>query len=369
MSAAEEIITTTETKVDAISVALVGLEPGSATTLRSAFESMFAQADQWMTSARAINVTSVDDKRQMKLARESRLALREIRVNAEKTRKKLKENSVREGKAIDGIANVLKALVEPIEEHLHELETFAERAEAKRKDELRAARADALTAYGADPSAFVNLGEMADDTWELTRENAKAAHEAKIQEARLQEQIRLEAERIATAKREEERQAAAKAEAERVERERVQAEENARLKVEAEEREKAAKIEREAAAAERTRIEKEAAAAREKHEAEAKAQREAREKVESDLAAERARAAAEKAAAEKAEQDRKAAEEAARVAAELAPDREKLAAFAATLRALVVPTLSTERGKSAGAKVTEQITRMAAWVEKTGAAL
>lgn len=375
MSAATSLV-----PVDPMATALAELEPDSATMLRASFETMFADADKWAAQAKLIKVTSVDQKREMKLARESRLALKEIRVNADKARKRLKEDSVRRGKAIDGIANVLKALIEPIEAHLLEQETFADRVEAARKDALREARTEALRAYGADPSAFVNLGEMTEETWTLTIDNARAAHEARIEAAKQAEAIRLEAERIATEKREAERVAAAKAEAERIERERVQAEENARLKREAEEREKAAKAEREAAAAERARIEKAAQAEREAAEAEARKARAEAERVAAELAAEKKaardreetearRVAAEKAAAEKAEADRKAAEEAARVAAEIAPDREKLAAFAATLRALAVPTLTTERGQAAGAKVSEQLAKMAAWVEKTGASL
>lgn len=368
---------------DAMSTALVGLEPDSATMLRSAFESMFAQAEKWCAQARSIQVTSETQKREMKMARESRLALREIRVNAEKARKRLKEDSVRRGKAIDGIANVLKALIEPIEAHLLEQETFAERAEEARRDALRAARTEALIAYGADPNAFVNLGAMAEETWAITIENARAAHEAKIEAAKQAEAIRLEAERIAAEKREAERVAAAKAEAERVERERAQAEENARLKRDAEERDKAAKAEREAAAAERARIEKEAQAAREaaaaeksRIEAEARAAREAAEAETRKAREEADRVAAELAAAKKAEREReeaeiarRAAEEVARKQAEIAPDRQKLAAFAASIRALTVPTLTTERGQAAGVKIAEQLTKMAAWIEKTGASL
>lgn len=358
MGAALEIGVDMATGTDAIAVAIVGLEPDSSAMIRGAFESMFAQADRWAASAKAIKVTSVDQRREMKLARESRLALREIRINAEKARKKLKEDSVLTGKAIDGIANVLKALIEPIEAHLLEQETFAKRAEQARKDALREARTEALRAYGADPTAFVDLGAMAEETWTLTIEGAKDAHEARLEAEKQARAVRLEAERIAAERREAERQAAAKAEAERAEREKAQAEENARLRREAEEREAAARAEREAAAAERAKVEAEARAEREKARAEIERQN-----------AELARVRAEKAAAEQAEQARQAAEEEARRAAELAPDREKLVALAAMLRSLPIPTLTTDRGQAAAAKVADQIAKMAAWVEKTGEAL
>lgn len=332
---------------DSLALAVAGLEPESALALRACFEEMFAGAEKWAASARLIKVTDVSQKREMKLARESRLALREIRVKAEHARKRLKEDSMRRGKAIDGIANVLKALIEPIEEHLLEQETFADRAEAARKDALRSAREETLRALGADPSVFANLGETSEETWLLTLDGAKAAAEAKVEAAKQAELVRVEAERIAAEKREAERVARVKAEAERVERERVQAEENARLRAEAAERDAAAKAAK--ADADRIAAQQAAALAAAREEADAASR-------------ELARVAA-------AEAEKAAADLAARQAAALAPDREKLAAFAAVLRALEIPTLTTPPGKAAAAKVAEQIAKMAAWVEKTGASL
>src|SRR6185437_11549413 len=103
-------------------------------------DTMFTQAEEWAARAALIKVTSVDQKREMKMARESRLALREIRIKVEHDRKRLKEDSTRRGRAIDGIANVLKALIEPLEAHLLEQETFAERVEAVRKNALKSTR-------------------------------------------------------------------------------------------------------------------------------------------------------------------------------------------------------------------------------------
>lgn len=379
MSAATTI-STAMTTTERLETAVTGLEPDSAMAIRAAFETMFSQADEWVARARSITVTSIDQKREMKLARESRLALKEIRVKAEHARKRLKEDSTRRGKAIDGIANVLKALIEPIEEHLLEQETFAERAEEARVDALREARSEALRAYGADPSVYANLGATSDETWAQTLESARMAHEARLEAARQAEAVRVEAERLAAERRETARQEAVRAEAERVERERAQAEENARLKAERIAADQAAAAERKAAAEEKAKAEAKARAEREAAEAETRKAREAAEKAAAELAAEREAAAKAEAArvAAQVEEQRKAAEvEAARVAAEeearqaaeLAPDREKLAAFAATLRTLTIPTMATARGKAAGAKVADQIAKMVAWVEKTGATL
>lgn len=354
---------------DRFAVVVADLEPESALALRSSFAQLFAQAEEWTARAKQIRVTSVEQKRDMKMARESRLALREIRVRGEHARKRLKEDSVRRGKAIDGAANILKALIEPIEEYLLEQETFTERHEAARKAALREERAEALRAFGADVGAYSDLGEMGEDTWSHVLDGAKTAHEARVEEARRAEAARAEAARIAAEKAEAARVEAARIEAERVAREKAQAEENARLRAEREALEAQHAAERKAAREAAERAAAEARAAREAIEAEARKARAEADRVARELAAERAKVEA----ARQAEEARQAVE-AARVAAEAraaatAPDREKLAALAVTIRAIALPEMATDAGRVASAKVAAQIEKLAAWVEKTGATL
>jgi hypothetical protein len=270
-------------------------------SLRAAFDSMFAQADDWVRRAASIKITSEDQTREMKFARESRLALREIRVNAEKTRKKLKADSLLRSRAIDGIYNVIAALIEPVEEHLLEQETFAERQAEKRRDLLREARKQTLVAFGANPATYADLGLMADDAWSQVVDAARSARDARVTRER---ELREAAEAAAA-------KAAADAEERRVqeaERERAAADERVRLEREATEakrvaaderaaREKAetdARAERERQEAERRKADADAQAARIRQEAEA-----ARLRREVDEA--NARAEAEKVAREKAE--------------------------------------------------------------------
>jgi hypothetical protein len=197
------------------------LEPTKAQYILDNFSGYFALASDWEQKAKAIVITNENQKAEMKMAREGRLFLREKRIELENARKKLKEQSLREGKAIDGIANVLKALIVPIEEYLDKQEKFVEYKEAEK-----------------------------------------------------QAQLKLEMEK----KLEEERIAKEKADAE--ERERI-AKENIQLKAEAEAREKAMQAEREKADAERRALEakvKAEAEAREKIEAEQR-RKEAEEKL------------------------------------------------------------------------------------------
>ena len=112
------------------------LPSSKAKSLLEQFQCFFAMADEWEAKARMIVVTHESQRAEMKLARTGRLFLREKRIEIEKTRKQLKEDSLREGKAIDGIANVLKALIEPIEKYLDQQEHFEEYKKAE-EDRLR----------------------------------------------------------------------------------------------------------------------------------------------------------------------------------------------------------------------------------------
>lgn len=110
------------------------LEPSKVKYILEQFQGYFAIAEEWEQKAKAITVTKADQTAEMEMARTGRLFLKEKRVAVEKARKTLKEQALREGKAIDGIANVLKALIVPIENYLDAQEHFVEiKAEEKRE--------------------------------------------------------------------------------------------------------------------------------------------------------------------------------------------------------------------------------------------
>lgn len=216
-------------------VAESGLETTKAQFVLEKFQSYFQIAAEWEAKAKTIVVTDESQTAEMQLARVGRLFLRDKRIKIEKARKELKEQALREGKAIDGIAKVLKNLIEPIESYLDKQEHFVE-----------------------------------------------------IKAAEKEEKERIERER----KAEEERIAKEKAEAEERERIRI---ENERLKAEAAERERKAaedkKAHEELLAAERAK----AAAEKKAVEDKAKAEAEKQEKL---LAEQKAKADAERKAAE-----------------------------------------------------------------------
>jgi hypothetical protein len=344
-------------------VADAGLEHESALTLRSSFSGLFEKAEEWKKKAEAITITDASQVAEMKLARETRLALKEIRVEAEKKRKALKEDSLRRGKAIDGMANIIKFLIEPIEARLLEQEQFAERQEAARIAMLAQVRSSDL-AHFTDPSSLGNLGTMSEEGFTQLREGFRLAHEAKIAAAKKAEEDRIAAEKAAAEERERirqenerlrkeaaEREAAAKIERERIAKEKAEAE----AKAAAERRAFEQALAKERAEAERIQRERQAKAAKERAELEAKAraEREAREKIERE---QREREAAEK--------KRQAEEAAARERAASAPDRDKLKAFAIAIREIKPPDLG-KKYAPIGKWAVEQLADIATQIENS----
>lgn len=310
------------------------LEVTTAKALENAFSGFFRRADEWTAKAKAIVITDASQKREMELARTTRLALREIRLEAEKVRKALKEDSLRKGKAIDGMANILKAIVEPLEQHLLDQEKFAERQEADRRARLKEEREAEIQPYVelVGQPGFA-LADMTDDQWAIYMNGVKERAD------------KITAERI---KAEEERQKREKAEAE--ERDRLR-KENERLALERAEAERKARQEREEAAAKQREADEKAAKERKELEAKAAAERAAREKLEQ-----------EKREREQAEAKRKADEEAARLKAAQAPDREKLDGFALTVSALHVPEVSSPAAAEVRAEIQEKVAAFARWI-------
>ena len=114
-----------------------GLETTKAQYILDKFQDYFNIASEWEIKAKAIKVTNASQVTEMQMARVGRLFLKEKRVDIEKARKELKEQALREGKAIDGIANVLKALIEPIENYLDRQEHFVEIQEEEKREVIR----------------------------------------------------------------------------------------------------------------------------------------------------------------------------------------------------------------------------------------
>ena len=218
-----------------------GLDKTKGQILLDNFSGYFKIADEWEKKAAMLVVTNASQKAEMQMARTGRLFLREKRIQLEKTRKELKEQSLREGKAIDGIANVLKAVIVPIEEYLGKQEKFVE---------IKAAEIAEL--------ARVEIERKAEED-RLAKEEA---------ERKEQERIRLENEKL-------KKEAIAKEKKMQAEREKAEKERK--------ELEKQAMVEREEAEVERMLLEEKAKKAEVKQQAKLEAEKKEREKIQARL--------------------------------------------------------------------------------------
>lgn len=305
-------------------VEATGLDTSKVDKILEPFASNFQKAKKLVQESKDIVVTSEDQTKEMKEARENRLELKNLRVEVEKTRKGLKEQSLREGKAIDGIANIVKALVVPVEEHLEKQEKFAELKQAERAAATKADRTEKLMQYTSDISLY-NLDDMNDEQFESLLATLKAQHEA-----RLAAEKKAEEDRLAAIEAEKKRQAEIEAE-------------NAKLKKEAEEKEKALEKERKAEAEKQAKIQAEANAKLEE-------ERKKREAIEAEQRAKLEEENRKKAEAE--EQERKAL---------LAPDKEKLVSFAGAIemiRSDKLPAMKTAKAQTIVTEIDKKLSEV-----------
>lgn len=310
----------TENRQNEVSVIIktANLEPTKAEMIQNSFAKFFDEIAQYENEARSIVVKDENDIQSMARARELRLALKTIRTSSEGQRKALKEGIVREGKVIDGIGNIIKGVIEPLEDELEKKENYAKTIQEERAKRVLAERTQQLQQYVPDVSLY-NLNDMADDVFANLLDGAKKAHEDKV---------------------EAERKAKEKEEADRV----AKAKEDERIRLENE------SLKKQQLVAEEQRKEAEAKLQKERDE---QAERERKLKEESDrklkMAEEEKKRLEKEIADKKAEDDRKAKEEADRKKKEdderkekerqarLAPEKDKLFNWSEQIKSIPLP--------------------------------
>lgn len=136
-----------------------------ADALIEAFGGPFNEVGEILADYQTIKVTDVNDTATMTKARVKRLALKKARTTVEGKRKELKENIVKQGRAIDSVARFVKEVIAPAEEYLQLQEDYA-KLEAKRVAEAkRADRIARLSKYPVDPD-FYNLDAITDEAFD-----------------------------------------------------------------------------------------------------------------------------------------------------------------------------------------------------------
>lgn len=289
-----------------------GLPQTKADYILEQFQDYFKIAAEWEVKAKGIIVTDESQKTEMEMARVGRLFLKEKRIAIEKSRKKMKEDVLREGKAIDGIANVLKALIVPIEEYLDKQEHFVEikakeeaerlRIEEEKKAEEERIKQEKITMLHNERKSMMlpylqwwdvdmataNFGEYSEEDFKAVVSGLK---QKKEEYDKKQEEIRLENEKL------------------KIEKEKAELENR--------KKEEAAEKEREKLETEKKAIEEKAQQDRADAERRAKEEKEKQDKI---LAEQKAQAEADKKAAE--EKERKLKEEAEQAKRELEKKKE-----------------------------------------------
>lgn len=177
------------------------LESDTKLVLQKSFEPFYLQASEWMKKAKALIVSDAGQTKEMAEARVARLALKNIRVDVEKMRKTLKEDSLKKGQAIDTIAKTLKELIEPIESHLEQQEKFAELQDLKMREERKIKRTELLFPY-VDNVDFFDLLNMPEEGFAQLLGGSKAGHEYKIAQQKKAEEDRIAKEKADKEERE-----------------------------------------------------------------------------------------------------------------------------------------------------------------------
>jgi len=180
-----------------------GLDMEKHNKLAAKFNPFMEQVNGLLEDSKAVQVAGENDSKGMEEARNLRLALKAIRVDVEKTRKTLKEASLLEGKAIDGMANIIKFIIQPTEKELQEKEDIVRLAEQRKIDEITESRKAELQEIGVD-CKYYDLGTMPDKDYNDLIEASKFSLR-KRKEEEAAETKRIEDERIAKEKIEAER--------------------------------------------------------------------------------------------------------------------------------------------------------------------
>lgn len=328
-----------------------GLESQTSLNLKERFLPFFEQAEQWKSKALELKVTDVSQTKEMGLAREARLALKKIRVEADNTRKLLKEDSLKYGKAVQGVYNVIEQIISPIEQYLEKQEKFAEVQEAKRKAELTVKREEELMPYAEFHLHGLDLGALSETEYQKYLSGIKLQLAAKIEEEK-----RIESEKEAEAKRFFE------------ERERIKIE-NERLKKEAEAKAKELAIEREKVEKEKRALAERSDMERKELEAKLKKEREEKEKFEKEVKARRDEQELAFATARQKEIDDEKAKKLAEKKAANAPDKTKLLDFAMKLESMDLPVAKSDDATKITKEVNKLLVKVAVYIREQSKSL
>jgi len=174
-----------------------------AADLTLAFKDFFAQMEQWEEKAATLVVEDETQTGLMFEAGVARKALASIRIAVEKQRKIMKEDSLRTGQAIDGVAKMMRERIEAMEAHLSAQENYIVNKEAARVEALRVERYALILPYLVPeicPPPWPEWGAMHVDDFNATlyaaQEKARQIEADKLAQIEREKAEREELERL-----------------------------------------------------------------------------------------------------------------------------------------------------------------------------
>ena len=330
-----------------------GLEEVKQNQIAETLGIFFNKASEWDATIQSIVITSPEEIGKMKMAREGRLTLKNMRLESEKIVKAkrdevkyLMNNFILEDKLWLKAGQMIEATFKNLETKLEEKEKFAERWEAKRKEELKTHRLGLLIPLDFQYDNGFDLGNMNEEMFQSLKLGLETAKKEKEDAER-----KAESERIAKEKEEAERIAKIDVE-------------NKRLKAEVEIKEKQMADEKAKADAERKAIELKAQKARAEADAKIRAEREENERLQAKIRDKEEMERKTKMDAEIKEAEKIKAQKQAEAKAAKAPDKQKLSEFSKKIESIERPILKSEEANRILDNVNDLLIKVANFINK-----
>ena len=183
---------TIELSTELLNTQTAGLDAALVEKIKADFAPYFEALKAEQETAFDLVVTSADQKDLMKAAGDKRKAAVKKRTGADDLRKGMKAGGISYLDAIQKVFNALEKGFKEVEEHYRQQETFVERMEQIRIDELRKERNIELWPLKEFVPMGIDAGVLSDEDYAKILSGCKAA---KAQKEREEKEAELEAER------------------------------------------------------------------------------------------------------------------------------------------------------------------------------
>lgn len=166
------------------------LEQETAAMLKDRFLPIIETIKEWEEKAKMFIVTDVTQTKEMKMAREARLIVKNVRIKADKVREELKSDALKYGRTVQAIYNAIETHITPIEDHLMAQENFAKIKEEAAKDQRLLVRTGEITGFEKWIPYGTDIREMPEENYRIFLKGLEVQEEAE----RVAEQQQREAE-------------------------------------------------------------------------------------------------------------------------------------------------------------------------------